>query len=76
MGRAQKVPHMVTNTTGNIPAELKSSNKFLRWKYSLDRNGGLHKDIKKCPGKEHWRQPHLACSRKFLAFDFDGFETP
>jgi hypothetical protein len=37
---------------------------------------GLHKEIEKFSGKNHWRQKHLACSRKFLAFDFDGFETP
>ena len=38
---------------------------------------GLHSDQEKYPDKvSHWRQQHLACSRKFLAFDFDGFETP
>ncbi len=37
---------------------------------------GLHKEIEKFSGKNHWRQKHLACFRKFLAFDFDGFETP
>jgi hypothetical protein len=37
---------------------------------------GLHSDQKKYPGENHWRQQHLALPRRFLAFDFDGFETP
>ena len=40
-------------------------------------SAGLHGDQKKYPDKvDHWRQQHLACSRMFLAFDFDGFESP
>jgi hypothetical protein len=37
---------------------------------------GFHKDTKKYPGEDHWRQQHLALPRRFLAFDFDGFEKP
>jgi hypothetical protein len=37
---------------------------------------GLHKEIEKFSGKNHWRQQHLALPRRFLAFDFDGFEKP
>lgn len=37
---------------------------------------GLHSNQGKYPEKvSHWRQQHLACSREFLAFDFDGFES-
>ena len=40
-------------------------------------SAGLHSDQEKYPDKvDHWRQQHLACSRMFLAFDFDGFESP
>jgi hypothetical protein len=40
-------------------------------------SAGLHSDQEKYPDRvDHWRQQHLACSRKFLAFDFDGFESP
>jgi hypothetical protein len=40
-------------------------------------SAGLHSDQEKYPDKvDHWRQQHLACPRKFLAFDFDGFESP
>ena len=40
-------------------------------------NAGLHGDQKKYPDKvDHWRQQSLACPREFLAFDFDGFESP
>lgn len=35
---------------------------------------GFHKDTKKYPEEGHWRQQHLALPRRFLAFDFDGFE--
>ncbi len=36
---------------------------------------GLHSDQAKYPDQiEHWRQQKLAKPRKFLAFDFDGFE--
>lgn len=39
-------------------------------------SAGLHGDQKKYPDKvDHWRQQHLARSRMFLAFDFDGFES-
>ena len=37
---------------------------------------GLHRKIEKYPKKNHWRQQHLALPRRFLAFDFDGFEKP
>jgi hypothetical protein len=37
---------------------------------------GLHTDQVKYPDKDHWRQQSLALPRRFLAFDFDGFETP
>jgi hypothetical protein len=37
---------------------------------------GLHKEIKKFSGKNHWRQQHLALPRRFVAFDLDGFEKP
>ena len=37
----------------------------------------MHSDQGKYPDQiEHWRQQSLAEPRKFLAFDFDGFETP
>jgi hypothetical protein len=40
-------------------------------------SAGLHSDQEKYPDKvDNWRQQHLACSRMFLAFDFDGFESP
>ena len=40
-------------------------------------SAGLHGDQKKYPDKvDHWRQQHLACLRGYLAFDFDGFESP
>jgi len=39
-------------------------------------SSGLHKDQNKYPGEDHWRQQHLALPRRFLAFDFDGFESP
>ena len=40
-------------------------------------SAGLHNDQDKHPDKiDHWRQQHLAKPRKFLAFDFDGFENP
>lgn len=39
-------------------------------------SSGLHSDQKKYTGENHWRQQHLALPRRFLAFDFDGFETP
>lgn len=40
-------------------------------------SAGLHSDQGKYPGTiDHWRQQHLAKLRKFLAFDYDGFETP
>lgn len=40
-------------------------------------SAGLHSDQGKYPDKiDHWRQQHLAKPRKFLAFDFDGFENP
>lgn len=40
-------------------------------------SAGLHSDQGKYPDQiEHWRQQSLAEPRKFLAFDFDGFETP
>ena len=40
-------------------------------------SSGLHSDQGKYPDQiEHWRQQKLAKPRKFLAFDFDGFETP
>ena len=37
---------------------------------------GRHRKIEKYPEEDHWRQQHLALPRRFLAFDFDGFETP
>ena len=38
---------------------------------------GLHSDQDKHPNRtDHWRQQKLAEPRKFLAFDFDGFQTP
>jgi hypothetical protein len=38
---------------------------------------GLHSDQGKHPNRiDHWRQQKLAEPRKFLAFDFDGFQTP
>ena len=40
-------------------------------------SAGLHSDQGKYPDQiEHWRQQHLAKLRKYLAFDYDGFETP
>ena len=40
-------------------------------------SAGLHSDQNKHPDQiEHWRQQKLAKPRKFLAFDFDGFQTP
>ena len=39
-------------------------------------SSGFHKDTKKYPGEDHWRQQHLAKPRRFLSFDFDGFEKP
>ena len=40
-------------------------------------SAGLHSDQGKHPNRiDHWRQQKLAEPRKFLAFDFDGFQTP
>lgn len=37
---------------------------------------GRHSDPEKNRTEDHWRQQHLALPRQFLAFDFDGFESP
>jgi len=40
-------------------------------------SAGLHSNQNKHPDQiGHWRQQKLAKPRKFLAFDFDGFQTP
>lgn len=37
---------------------------------------GAHSNSDKNKGLRAWRQKHLALSRAFLPFDFDGFDTP
>jgi len=37
---------------------------------------GHHSDRQKHPEEDQWRQQHLALPRRFLAFDFDGFDSP
>ncbi len=37
---------------------------------------GAHSNSGRNKGLKTWRQKHLALSRAFLSFDFDGFDTP
>lgn len=37
---------------------------------------GLHDDVQKHPNQGYWRLASHAKSRRFLAFDFDGFSEP
>jgi hypothetical protein len=55
---------------------LVSAEKGMTYVYAAV-SAALHNDQGKYPDKiDHWRQQHLAKPRKFLAYDFDGFESP